>query len=76
MGGGRIKNYDDIRLNESETRRFSFELVYPLCFLEYNCTAYPYIDNHWRTPTRGSLNALLTSSRHLLLRLFGANNIA
>ena len=25
-------------LNESETRRFPLELVYPLCFVEYNCT--------------------------------------
>ena len=25
-------------LNESNTRRFPFKLLYPLCFVDYNCT--------------------------------------
>ena len=29
---------EDFCLNESETRRFPFELVYSLCFEEYKCT--------------------------------------
>ena len=43
--------------NESETRRFPFELVYPLCFVIYNCTTsqgeYPIIyimNNRWGYP--------------------------
>ena len=33
-----IQKLDDLCLNESETRRFPFDLVYPLCFEEYDCT--------------------------------------
>ena len=32
------KKLDDLCMNESETRGFSFKLVYPLCVVEYNCT--------------------------------------
>ena len=44
------QNLEYFCLNESEPRRFPFELVYPLCFLEWNCTTsqeseYLYINN-------------------------------
>ena len=42
---------EDFCLNESETRRFPFELVYHLYFLEYNGITPSgenlYIDNRW-----------------------------
>ena len=44
-----IEKGDNFCLNKLETRRFPFDLIYPLCIVEYNCTSsqgeYKFIDN-------------------------------
>ena len=34
-----VQKLDDFCLNQSEARRLPFEMFYPLCSVEYNCTA-------------------------------------
>ena len=68
-----LQKIDDFCLNASETRRFPFELVYPLCFVDFTCTTYQgkylYDDNCWISnntyPTFGKDDPVLESDKHV-----------